>query len=57
MDFLGEEKFMKPTTIFATLLLAAAAVLSPIAAHAQKAERHHLVLQVSDDDPAKWTAS
>jgi len=45
---------MKPTTIFATLLFAAAAVLSPIAAHAQKAERHHLVLQVSDDDPAKW---
>jgi hypothetical protein len=45
---------MKPTTILATLLFAAAAALSPFAAHAQKAERHHLVLQVSDDDPAKW---
>jgi hypothetical protein len=54
MGFFGEEEPMKPTTAFAALLLAAAAVLPPIAAHAQKAERHHLVLQVSDDDPAKW---
>jgi len=45
---------MKPTAVFATLLLAAAAVLSPIAAHAQKAARQHVVFQVSDNDPAKW---
>jgi hypothetical protein len=44
---------MKPTTVFAALLLAAAAVLSPAASHAQGA-KHHLVLQVSDDDPGKW---
>jgi uncharacterized protein len=44
---------MKPTALFATLLLAAA-VLSPIAAHAQKAERQRVVFQVSDNDPAKW---
>jgi hypothetical protein len=45
---------MKPTTVFAALLLAAAAALSPFAAHAQKAERQHLVIQVSDGDPATW---
>jgi hypothetical protein len=45
---------MKPTTIFAALLLAAAAALSPFAAHAQKAERQKVVFQVSDNDPAKW---
>jgi len=45
---------MKPTNALAALLLAAAAVLSPFAAHAQKAERHHLVIQVSDGDPAIW---
>ena len=45
---------MKPTTVFATLLLAAAAALSPFAAHAQKAERQKVVFQVSDNDPAKW---
>ena len=44
---------MKPTTLFATLLLAAAAVLSPLAAQAQGA-KHHLILQVSDNDPGKW---
>ena len=41
------------TRALATLLLAAAAVLSPFAAHAQGA-KHHLVLQVSDNDPGKW---
>jgi hypothetical protein len=49
---------MKPTAVvlpaFAALLLAAAAVLSPTASHAQKAERYKVVLQVSDNDPAKW---
>ena len=44
---------MKPTAVFATLLLSAAAILSPFAAHAQKAERQHVVFQVSDNDPAK----
>jgi len=45
---------MKPTALFATLLLAAAAVLSPIAAQAEKSARQHVVIQVSDNDPAKW---
>jgi hypothetical protein len=48
---------MKPFAIlpaFAALLLAAAAVLSPIASHAQKSDRYKVVLQVSDNDPAKW---
>lgn len=40
-------------TILATLLLAAAAVLTPFAAQAQGA-KHHLILQVSDNDPGKW---
>ena len=44
---------MKSTTLAAALLLAAAAVLSPVASHAQGA-KHHLVLQVSDNDPGKW---
>lgn len=46
---------MKSTTVFAALSLAAAAVLSPFAAHSQKAERQHLVIQVSDNDPGKWS--
>lgn len=48
---------MKPTAVFpvfAALLLAAATVLSPAASYAQQAERHKVVLQVSDNDPAKW---
>jgi hypothetical protein len=45
---------MKPATVFAALLLATAAALSPFAAHAQKAERQKVVFQVSDNDPAKW---
>jgi uncharacterized protein len=45
---------MKPTAVFAALLLAATAVLSPVAAQAQKAERQRVVFQVSDNDPAKW---
>src|SRR3970282_1702912 len=45
---------MKPTTVFAALLLATAVALSPFAAHAQKAERQKVVFQVSDNDPAKW---
>lgn len=44
---------MKKTAVFATLLLAAA-VLSPVAAQAQKSDRQHVVFQVSDSDPAKW---
>ena len=44
---------MKSTTLVAALLLAAAAVLAPVASHAQGA-KHHLVLQVSDNDPGKW---
>jgi uncharacterized protein len=45
---------MKPTAVFATLLLAAATILPPLAAHADKSGRHQVVLQVSDNDPAKW---
>ena len=45
---------MKPITVYAALLLATAAALSPFAAHAQKAERQKVVFQVSDNDPAKW---
>jgi len=45
---------MKPSAFFATLLLAAAALLSPVTALAQKADRQHVVIQVSDNDPAKW---
>lgn len=37
-----------------TALLLAVAVLSPFAAQAGKDGRHHVVLQVSDNDPAKW---
>jgi uncharacterized protein len=44
---------MKPTHVFASLLLAAAAILAPIASHADGA-RHRAVIQVSDNDPAKW---
>jgi intracellular sulfur oxidation DsrE/DsrF family protein len=40
-------------TTLATLLVAFAAALTPFAAHAQGA-KHHLVLQVSDNDPGKW---
>lgn len=40
-------------TLLATLLFAAAAILTPFASHAQGA-KHHLVLQVSDNDPGKW---
>lgn len=35
-------------------LLVAAAIVSPFAAHADKDGRHHAVIQVSDNDPAKW---
>jgi uncharacterized protein len=45
---------MKPYSLFATLLLAAAAVLAPVASHADGAKRQHVVFQVSDNDPAKW---
>lgn len=44
---------MKTNRILATLLLAAAAVLSPFAAYADGA-KHRVVLQVSDDDAKKW---
>lgn len=44
---------MKMNRFLATLLLAAAAALSPLAAQADGA-KHHLVLQVSDNDPQKW---
>jgi hypothetical protein len=42
---------MKP---FAALLLAAAVALAPAVSHAGKPERHKLVLQVSENDPAVW---
>jgi intracellular sulfur oxidation DsrE/DsrF family protein len=55
---------MKPSAAFAglaALVLGAAAALAPIASHAQaappaaqKADRYKVVLQVSDNDPAKW---
>lgn len=44
---------MKPTTMLAALLVAAATVLTPNASNAQGA-KHHLVLQVSENDPAIW---
>ena len=44
---------MKPINALAALLLAAAAVLAPIASHAQGA-KHRVVLQVTDNDPGKW---
>ncbi len=55
---------MKPfiaISALAAFLVGAAAVLSPLASHAQataqgaqKADRYKVVLQVSDNDPAKW---
>lgn len=44
---------MNTTRILGALLLAAA-MISPFAAHADKGGRHHAVIQVSDNDPAKW---
>ncbi|HEY5719906.1 MAG TPA: DsrE family protein [Gammaproteobacteria bacterium] len=41
------------TTRFLAALLLAMSVLSPLAAQADGA-KHHLVLQVSDNDPQKW---
>lgn len=40
--------------IFAALLLAVSAVLLPAQSRAQESERHKVVFQVSDNDPAKW---
>ena len=45
---------MKTTAIVASLLLAAGAWLLPGEALAQKAEHYRVVIQVSDNDPAKW---
>ena len=49
---------MKPFAVLAALLVGAAAVLSPVTSFAQpvaqKADRYKVVLQVSDNDPAKW---
>jgi intracellular sulfur oxidation DsrE/DsrF family protein len=45
---------MKPNAVFAAVLLAAAAILLPAQAMAQKSERQRVVFQVSDNDPAKW---
>ena len=48
---------MKPIAaipMFTALLLAVSAVLLPAQSHAQKSERHKLVLQVSTNDPAVW---
>ena len=45
---------MKPINALAALLLAAAAVTAPATALAQGAERMRVVIQVSDNDPAKW---
>jgi uncharacterized protein len=47
---------MKMTRILGALLLAAA-IVSPLAAHADKGGRHHAVIVVSDNDPAKWNLS
>ena len=44
---------MKVTHILRALLVAAA-LISPFAAHADKGGRQHAVIQVSDNDPAKW---
>lgn len=45
---------MKPTAFFATLLLAAA-MLSPVAAHAQKAgQKYRVVFHVTENNPEKW---
>jgi len=52
---------MKPTAaipMLTALLLAVSAVLLPAPSHAQssaqKSERHRLVIQVSENDPAVW---
>jgi len=52
---------MKPTAaipMLTALLLAASAALLPAPSHAQssaqKSERHKLVIQVSENDPAVW---
>jgi intracellular sulfur oxidation DsrE/DsrF family protein len=46
-------KTFHTTSAFAALMMAAALVLLPAAAHAQAAA-NKVVLQVSDNDPAKW---
>ena len=48
---------MKPIVAVPSLvavLLAAAVAFAPGASHAQKSDRYKVVLQVSDNDPAKW---
>jgi hypothetical protein len=42
------------TPVLAALLVAATAVFSPPSAAQQMPERHKVVFQVSDNDPAKW---
>ena len=44
---------MRSITVLAALLLAAASILAPVTSHAQGA-KHRVVLQVTDNDPAKW---
>ena len=45
---------MKMTAIFGGVLLAATLLVPPAGALAQKAERQRVVIQVSDNDSAKW---
>jgi intracellular sulfur oxidation DsrE/DsrF family protein len=44
---------MKPSVLLAVVLAAAGAAFSP-SSLAQASERHKVVIQVSDNDPAKW---
>ena len=45
---------MKPSVLFAALLVTATAAFSPPSVAQQTSERHKVVLQVSDNDPGKW---
>jgi hypothetical protein len=45
---------MKPSVLFAALLVTATAAFSPPSVAQQASERHKVVFQVSDNDPAKW---
>jgi intracellular sulfur oxidation DsrE/DsrF family protein len=47
---------MKPSVLLAVVLAAAGAAFSP-SSLAQASERHKVVIQVSDNDPAKWNLS
>jgi intracellular sulfur oxidation DsrE/DsrF family protein len=47
-------KLALATRALAAAVLAAGVALAPSVSNAQSSERHKVVLQVSDNDPAKW---